>query len=153
MQITPHFSTAEFTHSDTAVRFNIDNSIPEIYNNNVLSTCLLLEGIRTHLSKYAGRDVIIDVTSGYRCPEVNSKVGSKPASHHIIGSAADFKVPSFGTPYNVATILAPFVDALNIGQLIYEFDSWVHVSTIKPSKLNNRIITINKSGVYTGIIK
>jgi hypothetical protein len=42
---------------------------------------------------------------------------------------------------------------LGIGQLIYEFESWVHVSTRIPDKIINRIITINKRGVSAGILE
>ena len=33
--------------------------------------------------------VPIHITSGYRCPEVNSLVGSKPTSQHLLGEAGD----------------------------------------------------------------
>jgi zinc D-Ala-D-Ala carboxypeptidase len=152
-QITPHFSIAEFTQSDTAARNHIDNSLPDLLQDNALSTCLLLERIRGVLSKYSGRDISINITSGFRCPELNRMVGSGSGSDHLKARAADFKAPDFGTPYNIASILAPMVDSIGIGQLIYEFDSWIHVSTVKPSNPVNRILTIGHAGAIAGIVK
>jgi zinc D-Ala-D-Ala carboxypeptidase len=152
-QITPHFSIAEFIQSDTAARNHIDNSLPDLLRDNALSTCLLLERIRSVMSKYSGRDISINITSGYRCPELNKAIGSGSGSDHLKARAADFKAPTFGTPYNIAAILAPMVDSIGIGQLIYEFDSWIHISIEKPYKPANRILTINKKGIHLGIVK
>jgi uncharacterized protein YcbK (DUF882 family) len=153
MQLTPHFSVEEFTQSDTARRFNLDNSLPDVFKGNAISTCEMLERIRNFISSKAGKDIGIDITSGFRCVELNVKVGSKSTSDHLSGNAADFKAPDFGTPYNIASMLSPMVDALGIGQLIYEFDSWVHVSTVKPSNLINRVLTIGHAGAIAGIVK
>ncbi len=39
-------------------------------------------------------DFPIEVTSGYRCVELNSSVGGAPSSQHIVGQAADCRVSS-----------------------------------------------------------
>ena len=39
----------------------------------------------------AGRPVIIN--SGYRCPSHNSAVGGASQSRHMVGDAADFRIP------------------------------------------------------------
>ena len=151
--ITPHFTIEDFTYSDTAVRNGIDNTIPFELIANVKATAELLERVRSFLSSQAGKEIPVNITSGYRCPALNQAIGSKMTSDHILGRAADWQAPTYGTPFNVTGILAPMVDALGIGQLIYEFNSWVHISTAKPSNPINRVITINSSGTHVGVVK
>ncbi len=151
MNLTPHFTLAEFTDSDTAARLGIDNSMPATLLVAATNTCDLLEQIRDRLAAMAGRPVPIIVTSGYRCPALNTVIGSGPGSDHPRAMAADFKAPAFGTPYEVAQALAPLVDEMGIGQLIHEYGRWVHVSTRLTDKDVNRIITISKAGTRVGV--
>ena len=54
----------------------------------------------------------------------------------------------------IATLLAPLVSTLGIQQLILEGvkgKQWVHVSTRKPTKPINRILTITDAGARPGI--
>jgi len=146
-QITKHFSVDEFvmtSHRD------IDNSLPQSLYSNALETCEMLERIRAFLSQRAGRDIPINLTSGYRCPQLNRAVGSSDSSDHIRAWAGDWTARQFGSPYQVCQALAPKVDELGIGQLIHEFGSWIHVGVPKPSKQVNRIITIDR---YEGKVR
>lgn len=151
MNLTEHFTVAEFTDSDTARRHGIDNSLPATLLVEATSTCEMLERIRARLSRLVGQPVPIIVTSGYRCLALNRVIGSGDGSDHVRAAAVDFKAPKFGTAFQLATILAPLVGELGIGQLIHEFGSWVHVSTRVPSKPVNRIITISRRGTEAGI--
>ncbi len=68
--------------------------------------------------------------------------------------AADFIAPSYGTPVQIARVLAPQVSVLGIGQLIYEHiggKAWVHVSTRIPERPSNRVITITGAGTQLGV--
>lgn len=153
MNIT-HFSIDEFVASDTAVRLKIRNELPDDLEPHVWATLAMLEGVRAYLSKRAGRDVPVQIVSGYRCPALNNAVGGVPSSDHVKGMAADIRAPAFGTPLEVARELSGHVDDLNIGQLINEFPGpggWVHVSIRKPDKLVNRIITITAQGAVVGV--
>lgn len=152
MNLTPHFSLEEFTASDTAARQGIDNTLPTNMIRTATDTCLMLESIRAFLSKTAGSDISIDITSGYRCLSLNRAIGSADTSDHPKAMAADIKAPDFGTPYEVCMALVPHINELGIGQMIYEFGSWTHVSTRTPNNLVNRIITIDKRGVQAGIV-
>jgi len=148
--MTPHFSLAEFTQSDTAARLGIDNSLPDELHDNALKTCEMLERIRFHLN------APVIITSGYRCEALNKAIGSKPTSDHTLALAADIKAPKAGSPSKVAKELAAVIDVLGIGQLILEFPTsngggWTHVSIARPDKAINRIITIDKNGVRAGI--
>lgn len=75
-QISKHFKIKEFAQKD----FRCDKVIvdPELID--------VLEDIRTHFNKP------VNVTSGYRTPEYNTKIGGVKNSQHTKGKAADIKV-------------------------------------------------------------
>lgn len=149
-----NFSLDEFCASDTATRLRIDNGLPDDLEPSAWATLAMLERIRSHLCQRAGKDVPITILSGYRCERLNAAVNGAASSDHVKACAADIRAPSFGKPIDIARELSAHVDALGIGQLINEFPGpggWVHVSTKKPSKLINRIITITDQGVTAGV--
>ena len=149
-----NFTLDEFCFSDTAVRLRINNDLPEDLVPSAWVTLTMLERVRSHLSQRAGKDVPITVLSGYRCERLNAAVNGASSSDHVRACAADILAPAFGRPSDVALELSAHVDALGIGQLINEFPGaggWVHVSTKKPSKLINRIITITGQGITAGV--
>ena len=122
MMLSTHFSLAEFTV--TQVR-GIDNTpSPEIVEA-LRETAGHMELIRSYL------DHPIIVTSGYRSPEVNRRVGGSPTSAHMRGRACDFICPRFGTPLQVAKAVA--ASDIRFQQLISE-GNWVHLSFESPMK-------------------
>lgn len=148
VRLSPHFTLAELVASNTAARLRIDNTPPA----DVLPRLQALAGMLERIRSTLGRPVI--VTSGYRGPVLNRAVGGVTSSDHMSGEAADIVCPGYGSPYQVARLLAPMVDTLSIGQLILEGvrgKQWVHVSTRRPSKLVNRVITITDAGAHVGI--
>lgn len=148
MRLTANFTLDELTRSTTADRLRLDNNPPPGLLPQLQATAEMLQRIRDHLQR------AVIVTSGYRGPEVNRSVGGVTSSDHTRGQAADIVVPGYGTPYEVAKALAPYVSVLGIGQLLLEqvgSKSWVHVSTRLPEKLMNRVITITDAGVRVGI--
>lgn len=149
--LSPHFSLEEFTASDTALRMGVDNSLPAELMANARATADMLERIRVHLISLRGRPIPIVLTSGYRCPQVNRAVGSSDTSDHRKAMAADWRAPDFGTPLQLCQALAPVVNLLCIGQLIYEH-TWVHVSTRIPDLAVNRILTVQGNGYVPGIV-
>jgi len=152
VNLSTHFTLAEFTASETAARLGIDNDLPTALAATARETCEMLEHVRSLLSKLAQRDVAVQITSGYRCLALNRAIGSSDSSDHVRAQAADIKVPAFGSPLKVCEALAPHLSTLGIGQLIHEFGSWVHVSTRTPSNPVNRIITIDRLGTRAGIL-
>lgn len=149
MRLSQHFTLAELTRSATAQRLGLDNTPPPKLIPRLVRTAEMLERVRSTV----GCPVI--VTSGYRSPAVNAAVGSRSTSDHTQGHAADIVAPGFGTPTEVARLLAPLVSVLGIGQLILEQvggKSWVHVSTYEPERAINRIITVTDAGTLPGIV-
>ena len=114
MQLTQHFTLAELTKSSTAERLELDNTPPPEVLPALTRTAEMLERIRSTLG------VPVTVTSGYRAWAVNKAVGGVTTSDHAQGRAADIVAPRYGTPLQIARALAPLVDVLGIGQLIYE---------------------------------
>lgn len=149
-----HFTLNEFCASSTALRRKIDNRLPQDLEPQAWSTLAMLELIRAHLSDTAGKDIAVSILSGYRCLALNKAVGGASTSDHLKACAADIRAPTFGSPLDVARALAGHVDELGIGQLINEFpgpSGWVHVSTRKPAKALNRVITITAQGAVVGV--
>jgi hypothetical protein len=148
MQLTRNFTLHELLRSDAADRAGIDNTPkdPAILAN-LHTLAKMLERIR------AAINAPILVSSGYRCPALNELVGGQGKSDHMDGLAADFRAPRFGTPLAIAQHLAPLVDRLEIGQLIYEDFGvqWIHVAVPVPRKKANRVITLNRAGARVGI--
>jgi len=69
--------------------------------------------------------VVIEITSGYRNPQVNRAVGGVPNSAHALGLAADFHVHGF-TDLEAAKRIRD--SALKFDQLIFEKNRCVHIS-------------------------
>ena len=152
MNLSAHFTLDEFTASDTAQRLSINNDLPLELLSSAIESAGMMERIRGHLGMLAGKPIPITVTSGYRCPELNRKIGSSDTSDHRKAMALDFKAPDFGTPLQVCQALAPVVSVLGIGQLIHEH-AWIHVSTRTPDKIINRIITAQGRDYVPGIVE
>jgi len=119
MNLSTHFTLAELTASQTAVRRGIDNNPPDDVVKNLEHLALGLEGVRTVL----GCPLIIN--SGYRSPALNTAVGGARDSQHKLGLAADFIAPGFGSPVQVARAIS--ASGIKFDQLICE-GNWVHVS-------------------------
>lgn len=152
MNLSEHFTLAEFTHSDVATRWGIDNTLPPTLTQHAVDTAHMMERIRAALSHQAGRDTPVEVTSAYRCLLLNRAIGSRDTSDHLHMFAVDFRAPAFGSPYDICQFLKTQVDALQIGQLIHEFGEWVHVSTKLTERPINRVLTITRAGTFAGVL-
>lgn len=142
--LSTYFTWEEVCHSEWASRNGVENVPPAALYPSIRYTALQLDKVR----KLLNRPVL--VSSWYRCPEVNKGVGSKSLkSQHLKGEAVDFICPAYGTPKEVAQVLAKNIDTLRFDQLIYEH-TWIHISfTAVP---RGQILTLGKDGSYsTGI--
>ena len=119
MNLTPHFTLEELTASETAARQGLDNTPGPIAQQNLVRLANFLEEVRKVLGKP------ISINSAYRGPEVNAAVKGSKNSQHLVGCAADIKVPGMTPDQVVRAIIA---SKLQYDQLIREFDAWTHVS-------------------------
>ncbi len=153
--MTSHFTLEEFARSETAARLALPNRVPREHLTNAYATLAMLERIRAFLTRRAGFDVPMTISSGYRSEKVNAAVGSRPTSDHVIGAAADWRAPVFGSPLEICKLLAVEVDRLAIGQLINEFpgpNGWVHTSIMVPAAPVNRVLTVTAGRVMPGVL-
>lgn len=148
MRLSQNFWLNELVKSSTADRLGISNEpgIEEIVNLTVLVNHVL-QPVREHFG-------VITINSGYRSPELNSKIGGSKTSQHCNGEAADFE--QLGTPNaEVATWIS---NELDFDQLILEFytkgkpnSGWVHCSFKKDGSNRQKIMTalrVKKKTVY-----
>lgn len=83
------FTLSELTKSSTAAKYHIDNTPTEdIVRNLQYGVDMVLDPLR----RLYGKPIVI--TSGYRCLELNKRVGGVANSWHTQGNAADIHVAS-----------------------------------------------------------
>jgi zinc D-Ala-D-Ala carboxypeptidase len=146
-RLSPHFTLAEMEKSGTADRLGIDNRVMDdlVLANLVILCGKVLEPIRDQFGP-------IRPSSGYRCLELNRALKSSDKSQHVKGQAVDFEVAGVDN----AQLARWIRDNLEFDQLILEFytgvpdSGWVHVSYAKKNR--NQVLTINKDGVFPGIL-
>lgn len=123
MKLSEHFTLAEFTDSDYALRHGIVNMPSPNILGNLKQTADSMEKVRTLLN------APIDISSGYRSPTLNLSIGGSKTSAHCLGFAVDFKAKQFGTPLDIVRKIKS--SGIQYDQLIFE-GSWVHISFSPP---------------------
>lgn len=137
MNITPHFTLEELTHTDHREFSNEPNAIEM---ENLTRLAAFLEQVKTVLG---GKPIMVN--SAFRSKAVNDAVGSKDTSQHRIGCAADIRVPGM-TPDQV--VKAVIASDLGYDQVIREFDRWTHISipNTESTKPRKQALIIDKAG-------
>ena len=84
MKLSEHFTLAEYLRSYTATKYNISEQFnpPQSVINNIVRLNNVVQKIRNDVGA-------IRITSGYRCPRVNTRVGGVANSMHLTGEACD----------------------------------------------------------------
>ena len=148
MVMTPHFSLAEFTKSQTALRMGINNDPPEHVKARLkILAQKVLEPVRNHFGKP------VRISSGYRCLELNEVVGSKSTSQHIHGFAADFEIPGVAN----IEVARWMVKELDFDMVLLEFYNkkdpaagWVHCSYLGENN-RQKVLTYNGKRYTNGL--
>ena len=123
MKLSKYFDSRELIFSKIAEENGIDN-MPDAKTLETLKyTASQLDKVRELLGKP------VNVSSGYRCLQVNRRLGSKDTSQHLKGEAIDFKCELFGNPKKVFDKIRE--SNIHFDQLILEFNQWVHISFVK----------------------
>jgi hypothetical protein len=137
MNLSPHFTLDELTHTDHR---ELDNTPTQDEISNLQRLANFLEEVKTVLG---GKPIMVN--SAFRSKQVNDAVGSKDTSQHRIGCAADIRVPAMTPDQVVRAIIA---SDLGFDQVIREFDRWTHVSipNTPEAKPRKQSLIIDKAG-------
>ena len=135
-----YFKFSELTASATAERLAIDNTPPRAAQQMLT---VLVEQLLDPIRRRYGAPII--VTSGYRCPALNTAVGGVANSHHIIGCAADITAGSIEQNRVLFALIIEMqaAHAIRFTQVIAEKGyRWLHISYV-PGMLRNQVIDVN----------
>lgn len=119
MLLTPNFSLEEFTLSSAALSLGIENTPTPEHLENLKALAARMEEVRALFGRR------IEITSGYRNPQVNAAVGGVKTSAHALGHAADFHVADM-RDLDAAKRIRD--SKLKFDQLIFERNRCVHIS-------------------------
>jgi len=143
MQISKNFTLNELTKSPTALQWGFKEQFEppqEVVENLIQLVVHVLQPLRDKLG------LPIRISSGYRCPRVNSKVGGATTringkmvqtSQHVKGEAADIEVVVDGKEANYLIIEAlrelSKSNTFEWDQIISEYGTlrnpnWIHIS-------------------------
>lgn len=162
-KLSEHFSREEVERSEYAIRHEIDNKIPDIQLDFWKEGCKKLEVIRSKwIEKYPDRAKYgVIISSGYRCPEVNTGIGGSVNSSHRGFTYLDneyFKCYAFDIDFDSInpnwnkeffdlviknSELMSFID-----QIIYEFGHWIHIGGIIFRNPRHEILNYLGNGKY-----
>ena len=139
MKLSKNFSLHELTRSSVALRLGIPNVPNAKEVKNLTRLCVgVLQPVRDYFA------APVNVTSGYRCPELNAAVRGSPTSDHVKGCAADIEIWGVSN-HELACWIRDNIVPFN--QVILEFhdpmhpnSGWVHVS-LKPQHNREQALT------------
>ncbi len=135
-RVSKHITLAEAIKSQQATRLGIDNTPTQ---EHLEAMKILAEKIFEPIREMHGKPIAI--TSFYRSPKVNKKMGGSATSQHCLGEAMDIDADVFDNGITNKQIFDYIKDNLEFDQLIAEGIeknkiAWVHASyTVKK---NNR---------------
>lgn len=123
-----HFTDRELLHTNTGLP---NQASPEV----LASLHYIIEEVLDPLRELLAMP--IRITSGYRSPQVNQRVGGSPKSQHTKGEAVDF------TCADMARAFMLIRERFSYDQLIWEFGNahqpeWIHLSLRRPESGKNR---------------
>jgi hypothetical protein len=164
VHLTTNFTVGEYLRTDHA-EYAAANQIVTLAQMGKLKQVATLEEIVR-----ATLGCALHNHSGYRCPALNSAVGSSGRSQHLLCEAVDFD--RWGSVYTAETlkkdfdtiVLAARAGKLRFGQLIMEnakrytktgteVSMWLHISLgapWRPAERCGQLLSM-KDGVYTSL--
>lgn len=135
-----HTGISELIHSDTAIKYNINN-MPDIQHIDNMQKLIhyVLQPIRLHFNRP------IDISGGYRSKALWIKLrelgmNPSPTSMHLDGKAADFTIRGVNSKEVFNWIKN---SGIEFDELIYEYSStgavWIHIA-YNHGKNRNKVI-------------
>lgn len=151
--LSDHFTLFELTKTSMAQFQEKNREVTPEQIDKLAQVAKLLEHVMFVLS------TPITINSGYRCPELNTAVGSTERSQHMLCEAVDFVPGTQDLGFAFRTLWKDVKDnGANVGQLIHETavrpygtTSWIHISLGMPYRDEARCQQILRmeNGKYT----
>ena len=134
-----YFKMQELIYSATAKKYNIDNTPNEIEKSNLEELMEFLDGVRI-----AWGSAIL-VSSGFRCEELNAKVGGAKTSAHRVGYGVDL-IPADNRKMKFFEFMKEYLKDKDFDELILETNAqgsvWIHFALKSASGKQRKKIKI-----------
>ncbi len=144
MKLSDNFTLSEAIKSSTALRRGINNTPTDTEIIKLKATAnQILQPPRMHFN------IPFAPSSWFRCPVLNTALGSKPTSKHVKAEAVDFEIPGVDN-----LELAHWMEHnTEFDQLILEFydgmdpaSGWVHASHTEGENNRREVLTYHIDG-------
>lgn len=134
MKLTANFSLQEFTRSHFATKNKIPNTPSDKVVERLKVLCEeVLQPVRDKIvADNPGKNIFINITSGYRSLKLNARLKGSATSFHLFGYAADCELFIDGEESN--KVLYDAIQERNVfTELVWEYGTdespdWVHVA-------------------------
>lgn len=134
-----YFKISELTYSATAKKYGIDNTPNEEEKAHLEELIEFLDGVR------AAWGSALLVSSGFRCEELNEKVGGAKTSAHRVGYGVDL-IPANNKKGKLFEFMKEYLKDKDFDELILETNSqgsvWCHFALKSASGKQRKKIKI-----------
>ena len=143
MKLTPHFTLEELTHTDEKDfrQINLDEGLK--IKDKLVKLAEFAESVRSII------ECPMTITSGFRCEQLNKKIGGSPFSQHRFAEAIDFiplKISAFEA---FAKIM---ISGIPYGQLILEKRGIGYILHISLGTKRQKLYQAKAGGKYENIL-
>lgn len=117
-----YFTIQELTYSATAKKHNIDNTPNETEIQHIEELIDFIDDVR---EKWGSALI---ASSGFRCEELNTKLGGAKTSAHRTGYAVDL-IPANNKKHQFFEFMKEYLKEKDFDELIFETSgksSWIH---------------------------
>ena len=131
-----YFTIAELCASETATKYNIDNTPDSIIISHLQQLINFLNPLREAWGS------AIKVSSGYRCDKLNRFVGGSKTSSHLIGYGVDL-IPANGRMNDFKKFIVDYMKTRMFDQCIIEKSGkteWIHIGLYNNKGQQRRMI-------------
>ena len=136
MTTKSYFTIAELCESETATKYNIDNTPDPIITSHLQQLINFLNPLREAWGS------AIKVSSGYRCDKLNRFVGGSKTSSHLIGYGVDL-IPANGRMDDFKKFIVDYMKTRMFDQCIIEKSGkteWIHIGLYNNKEQQRRMI-------------
>ena len=136
MATKSYFTIAELCASETAKKYNIDNTPDSIIISHLQQLINFLNPLREAWGS------AIKVSSGYRCDKLNRFVGGSKTSSHLIGYGVDL-IPANGKMDDFKKFIVDYMKTRMFDQCIIEKSGkteWIHIGLYNNKEQQRRMI-------------